>query len=643
MAVIYTFIGVRESGKQDIVNVETYGGNAITATLNNGGGPALIYEDYLAYGDLPDVDGNYPVAPVEGDIIYQNCNEADLTVVRFNKYFPFGVVEVIEDSPSCSVAPSCEYLTVNETHTDETESGLSNGTITATTNGISTGYSLDGIFYQVSNVFTNLLPGTYNLTVRASDGCLASKQVVILAGAEPITPPNPPITPKDVIALSDAEIEIQNAYKRVRVLSLFGKAPSVITNGDFEVYDGQNWEFWVKYGNISVSRIQRTVTNSTGLQVPIQDYALRFNQVAQQSRYIQHSDIPVQSGDTLKIQYRVGKTAGTGTTSGTVQASQGSSTYDIPATYSTFYISKIRIKCGNYYLYNADYGNSYVWVNQVATISNIIDNPQGDLSNFLINFNIPECPVTGALIIQLFGFQKIQTIRTEEYKPTPFITFPATFQSNDISQYDPIDIDDISASKSSQNGDNDIDGILSISDNLRVFSEVPETKELLFGDYFYRADYLQPLDNLYAIKYNGKYTEKWYEYTGATSDKVAFGLALAKSILTGYQKPFRKWNGSLQLREEATRGFAYLDVFSFDVVNSPAFSRKQFVMLGGDFNLKTRQLENGVLAEIFDRAARSSDNSVPSYPNMPDPDFVQDPNANTNNGIFTEEFTQEFN
>lgn len=635
--IAYNFKGTDRRGNiQDVAIIfddETF---EISAELSEGGFPQTTY---LSFN--PDT--------IQGQEIYSFDKDGNRYKLFFSTYYPFAYSEVSETPPP--IIPTTPLVIDNITTTDQYEIGLVDGSATAYVSGgvPPYTYSINGIDFFSSNIFSGLLPGSYALTVKDSEGAVESKEFIILSAPYPPEPPQPdPV--RDIIALSDSEIEIQNAYKRVKVLSKFGKAPSVITNGDFEVYDGQNWDFWVKYGNINVSRSQRTVLNNLGVQVPIENYAIKFNERAQQSRYIQHSDIPIQKGDTVKFEYRVGKTEGTGVTKGVFRGDAQSlagtdlNKYNIPATFTTFYLSKIRVKIGNYYLYNDAYGNNYEWVNQVATVSHRIDNPQGDLSNYLVNFNMPEAPVTGAIVIQLFGFQKVQETSTEEFKANGnFIVIPPLFFSTELSEYNPIELDNISASKSSQNSDNDIDGILSISDNLRFYSEVPETKELLFGDLFYRKDYQQPLDNLYAIKYNGEYTNGWYEYLGGSNKTVPFGMGLAKSILTAYQKPFRKWVGNLQLTDTALKGFNYMDIVSFNVPNSPSFSRKQFAFLGGSINPKNMQFENVTLVEVFDRDARSNDNTVPSYPDMPDPVFVQDPNSTIGNGIFTSEFTEEFN
>jgi len=59
--------------------------------------------------------------------------------------------------------------------------GLSDGTITAEATG-GTGalsYSINGVTFQASNVFTGLAAGTYTVTVRDSRNCLATVAITV--------------------------------------------------------------------------------------------------------------------------------------------------------------------------------------------------------------------------------------------------------------------------------------------------------------------------------------------------------------------------------------------------------------------------------------------------------------------------------
>ena len=60
--------------------------------------------------------------------------------------------------------------------------GLANGYAIVNTAGVAgkLEYSLDGVNWQISNTFTNLLARTYNVWVRNENGCLVSQQFIIL-------------------------------------------------------------------------------------------------------------------------------------------------------------------------------------------------------------------------------------------------------------------------------------------------------------------------------------------------------------------------------------------------------------------------------------------------------------------------------
>jgi len=627
MIVIKTITGLADDSF-DVFNINIVDENvlngAITANLTNGGDTKVTYGEFFP-------------ALEEGEIIYVHSIPLGTANIVFSKYYPFAKYENV----ITPTEPDVPGIVINSIDvTNQTQIGVNDGSaeINATGGTPPYEYSLNGADWFDANIFINLSVGDYLATVRSKSNT-EQRTSLSFTISPAVAPPDPPQQPpvKDCIPIEDAEILINDAFKRVRVKTIFGKAPSLLSNGNFEVYDGQNWPFWVKYGGINVSRIQRTIIDSSGNMVPLDNYALQFNEKAVDVKYIQHSPIAVNFGDTIKLGYRVGKTPGTGVVRGTHKVGF----INIPANYETVYISKVRITCGSLFLYNADYGSTYEWLPQVATVGHKVDNPQGDLSTYSISIGIPPCPQTGDLTIQFFGFVKTQII-------SPAITAaegdPLTFKTiiNELNEYEPIAIDDVTASKTSQDADNDIDSMLSISDNLRFFSQTPDTFEIMFGDLFYRNRYQADLDNLYAIKYDGEFTNGWTEYGVGNSAAMPFGMGLAKSILTAYQKPFKKWYGGLKTAPESNREFSYLDLFSFIVTNSTFYQERYFEVLGIEINIKDNTVSNVVLAESFNKVAKSNDTTVPSYPNMPEPNFTQDPNANDNIGIFTEEFTEQF-
>lgn len=412
----------------------------------------------------------------------------------------------------------------------------------------------------------------------------------------------------DIVALSGSNTQIIGAYKRVEVLSLFGKVPSILYNGDFEGWDGFNFQFWTRYGGINISRIQRTVKNSVGQIIPIQNYALQFNKRRDIAKYLQHSPIPIQQGDKIKVTYRIGQTP--------------INNSSVSPTFVTF---SFIIKLGEYYLYNENGGNTYEWVKTISYVKNRVDNPNGDLNTYVFGFEIPEAPVTGSMIVQLYGFGD----GLEE-------------QSTGVYTYDLVGtIDDIAFTKTSQSKENDNIGILNITDNLRYYTNKPDRIEILFGDYKERLLADQPLDSLYAIFIDNAYSTYWQEY-GLSGKVVSFGMALAKAHLRAYQKAYANFQGSLKL-VDGSGNFNYLDVIKFITPDDDSFASKRFICLGADIDLKSNEITNVDLHEVFDTNVVSVDNTVDYYPNAPEAIFIQDAQYTKVNGIFTDEFTNDFN
>lgn len=629
--IVLTFTGFIYLGANNKVNILYNPTNrVITAETTTGGTPRVSYTIYS-----PDYSN--------GTIIGELTEGTELVKILFKRVYPFAYIEV------STITPDTETLVIDSLAvTPQSEPGANDGVviISASQGTPPYQYSLDGVNYQSSNTFTGLAPGDYTAFVKTVLDPVTTGTFTI-AAAPYVEPPIEPEV-KDIIALQGGEISIQNAYKRVEVLSEFGKVPSLLYNGDFEDWDGQNFNFWTRYGGLDFSRVQRQVTNGNGVKVPIQNWALRFNVKADSGKYLESSPIPFQQGDTAKIQFRVSQ-----------MLDVSESTYDqeikiplrapIKVTHNTktFYSAKIRIKIGNYYLYNEQYGNSYQWITNLSPLNIPTYNRHGDISTYSVGFQIPECPVPGDLVIQLYGFEKtfMDSVTSQDGRVKPTTTYTP------LNEYSPITMDDITMSKSSQSEDNDVIGMLSVSENLGYYTEKPDQLNIIFGDYYNSSAGSAAVSNLYAIKVGLipindptvklPWSAGWYEY-GTTTGMIAFGLALAKSILRAYQKPFRFWLGSMKLKPLVTE-FSYLNTFSFDVPGQQKFNSKLFAILGGDFDLKYNTIENAKLAEIFDRPGKSIDITVPNYPGSTPPVFVQDPNGDTDTtGIFTEQFTQEF-
>ena len=621
-----------------MITVYTFNGtkNSVDFTIN------IVYDeisgDIFAYQSNGDTAKptytNYVPLVADGTTIFEQQIGTEMITLKWRSFYPFAYREIVTVPPVVTAIVIDSIIV-----TPQSAPSVNDGTATINASGGTPpfAYSLNNVDYQGSNVFTGLVPGDYIVFVNDVNGIPVSGNFTIVAAIEPPSPVIPIIN--DVVVMSEPEIEIQNAYKRVEVSSVFGKVPTILYNGDFEKWDGFNFLFWTRFGAIDISRVQRTVVSSTGASIPIENYALQFNQPAVVNKYLEHDPIPVQVGDTSTFEVRIGKTPDSGSIRGI--ANIPSTYYNVPATIRIYYLFKVRIRVGNYYLYNINGGTSFAWANQLAIVSYAVDNANGDLNNYKISFKIPEAPVSGSMVIELFGFNKVKETVTDETKMNFSTIIPSfTFTENLDGQYVPLMVDDISLSKQSQSDDNEIDRILNISDNLKYFTQKPDPIEILFGDYTNRPTAQQPLDSLYAIFVGNGYSEKWSEYSSSATT-TTFGLGLARAILKSYQEPFRMWQGDMVLRELAD-DFSYLNIFSFDVPNDELWSARQFCLLGGDINLKNNQINNAKLAQVFSKTLKSNDVTLPAYPDMPSPIFNQDPNYTKTNGIFTEEFTQEF-
>jgi gliding motility-associated-like protein len=76
----------------------------------------------------------------------------------------------------------------------QTTCSSNKGTITVNPTGVSTDlYSIDGTNYQVSNVFTDVIAGTYSVRVKNSSGCISGAASAVI-NVQPVSPATPTIT-----------------------------------------------------------------------------------------------------------------------------------------------------------------------------------------------------------------------------------------------------------------------------------------------------------------------------------------------------------------------------------------------------------------------------------------------------------------
>lgn len=411
-------------------------------------------------------------------------------------------------------------------------------------------------------------------------------------------------TNQEVIIESGASIRIGNAFKRSVVQLKYGEIPAIVFNGDFSMWDGYNFNYWTAYGGLNWSRIQKTIPGNGGAPISVDDYAVAFNEKADTGKWYQPNPLEVIFGDKVKLSFEVGPTSNT-------------------------VLLKIRVKVGEYYLYNdpSAENNTMEWVKQLATTTTRIERGLADSANYApFSIDMPEVPVSGDMVIQIFGFQNAATNNPNFYP-------------------NPIAIDNVSTGKSRQEN-NTADGYLFISQQLGFYTEEAPLTEIIFGDYTGGDQKPRPdrvpratTNKLYAIyTSDNSYSTGWKEY-GQSGPYLPIGLAGARNILKAYQEPYRFWEGTMR-----KSGLKYLDVFNIVVPDDFVFSSFTFAQSGTTFDLKNNTV-SGTFYQIFNKNFLSQDSQFPHLPGTLPPPFVQNPNNPPpliGDGVFTPQFTDEF-
>lgn len=413
---------------------------------------------------------------------------------------------------------------------------------------------------------------------------------------------------EEILLINHNHVQIiQNAYKIVRVRLLLGASPAIVYNGNFETWDGFNFSYWTKVGGVNISRIQKQIQGNGGALIPLDDYAVQFNQKADPGRYLQANPITVYTGDKLRF---------------------GFSFYaDLTRIAPVF---KVRFKLGPYY-YFLGFGDSEPgWVQQIATASiyfQVNRIPQ-QYAFYKFEIELPEAPTDGDLYIQLFGAEDVRS-------PQP--------------PYSPVQIDDVFVTRATSES-NEPTGYIYTSQQLKFFTESPDNAEVIMGDYSESATLrLRPgniqnqvaQNNLYALyTSDGSYSKSWYEY-GIPGTEAPICQLLARAILKAYQEAFIRFEGDFQ-----GQNISYTDVFNIILDGYPDFSSKLFAISSATFDIKKNQMTQCTLFEIFDKTINPIEISQPEYQgNVGDVEIIQNPDAPQDLagvGVFTDEFTQEF-
>lgn len=422
----------------------------------------------------------------------------------------------------------------------------------------------------------------------------------------------------DIQLLSDANIEIHNAYKRVVVLQKFGFVPSIIFNGDFEEWDGSNFAYWQNFG-VDISRVQNTIPGVNGQPVLIDDYSLQFNQQYDLAKWMQPSDIRIQAGDKVSLSFNIGSNS--------------------PAQIADYLYMRIVIT-------NED--GSAVWLKQEyqttqngaptaypvwTTALNTIELPLGKgpkvLNNFIYTIDLPISPLDGNLTLQFFGFIK----RNDKV---------IIGNQAQVYAYSPFQIDNIKIAITNINNNAIPDGVIYVSEQQRFFTQSPAVLELLFGD---NVNLLQTtnvtqapnillrnnISSIYTV--DGSYSTFWYEY-GLSSTQLPIANWAAKGMIKLYQTPFKLFNCKLRGQ------FSTVNIFTICLLENQLFGFQS-----GDFDMKMKQWNRVVLTQIFSNNILTNDFGAPHNPGQYIPPYIQNANLPVDlyaGGVFTDEFTEQF-
>lgn len=426
--------------------------------------------------------------------------------------------------------------------------------------------------------------------------------------------------------IDDPVVDIQNAYKRVAVLQKFGFVPSVIFNGDFELWDGANFPYWTRYGGINTTRVQNTVPGVNGAPVLVNDYSMQFNEKYDLGKWMQPNDIKVNFGDKVTLSFGVGS--------------------DSPATIMDWIYMRIILTDGDSTVWletpqialqdNQLTGLEPKWSPSLKTYNVAIGLGPKRVNEYLYSMNLPVMPISGDLSIQMFGFIK---------RENRIVRIDGVLQDKEY-PYSPMRVDNVSIAITNINNNAIPDGVLYISEQQKYYTESPELVTLLFGDNVNLSKttsvtnpnnvlttnvLANTISNIYTV--DNSFSTLWYEY-GLGSDKLPIANWVAKSMLKLFQKPFRKFNTGV------LGGFSATNTFQICSLDNQVYA-----IMYGSFNMKTAQFNGAVLSEMYYKNIPTYNIGTPHNPGQGLPPIFNNPNNPVpvvGVRIFTDEFTQQF-
>ena len=193
----YSIDGVnfQSSGQFTFVPIGTYTVTAIdasnvpmTTTVNVGANPFLVPAAYPMAAGCTYNDGTLIVNPRGAGTFEYSLNTIDWQSSNvFTGLYTNGYTVYMKDARGCVTGSGVYWIGINcikvTAVTANSQCGGSTGTITATgTNGAQPySYSIDGVNFQPGNVFNNVAPADYTITIRGANGAMGSTAVTVKA------------------------------------------------------------------------------------------------------------------------------------------------------------------------------------------------------------------------------------------------------------------------------------------------------------------------------------------------------------------------------------------------------------------------------------------------------------------------------